>query len=157
MLASQYRYIALDFETTGLDLQNDEPIQIGIAELSPDGQILGGYQSLLRPSKPQKQLKSIVGFITGLAVEQLESTPRPEEILAEIQPFFDEKTIIIGHNINFDLSFLRKFFPSLTWKSEIDTFKLSQDLMHYVPSYAQEVLIQHLQSKPEFQNRLQQF
>lgn len=32
MLSSQYRYIALDFETTGLDLHTDEPIQIGILE-----------------------------------------------------------------------------------------------------------------------------
>lgn len=157
MLSSHYRYIALDFETTGLDIHSDEPIQIGIAEIDAEGNLIGGFQSLLRPAKSPKQLKSIVGFITGLSLEQLQSSPSPDELLPEIEQFFGERTIIIGHNIGFDLAFLQKFFPSLRWKMQIDTFKLSQDLMHYVPSYAQEVLIQQLQTKPEFHQKMDEF
>ena len=33
MLNPSYRYIGLDFETTGLDFEKDEPIQIGIVEI----------------------------------------------------------------------------------------------------------------------------
>ncbi|HCB52040.1 TPA: hypothetical protein DEP21_05780 [Patescibacteria group bacterium] len=33
MLNSDFRYIGLDFETTGLDPAKDEPIQIGIVEM----------------------------------------------------------------------------------------------------------------------------
>lgn len=70
--------------------------------------------------------------------------------------FFGENTVIIGHNINFDLGFLENFFPDLHWKSSIDTFRLSQALIHYVPSYALEVLIDLLKTKPTFQQVLKQ-
>lgn len=88
MLAPHYRYIALDFETTGLDIHNDEPIQIGIAEIDENGKFVAGFQSLLRPLKSPKQLKSIVGFITGLSVDDLQSAPSPAELIPEIQHFF---------------------------------------------------------------------
>ena len=146
-----FRYIALDFETTGLDLQTDEPIQIWIMEFDLNGRVLWGFQSLLRPAKKATELKSIVWFITKLSIQQLESAPRPEEIIEEIQWFFWEDTIIVGHNISFDLHFLEKFFPWLKRKTTLDTFKLSQTLIHYPASYAQEVLIQQLKSKQSYQ------
>jgi hypothetical protein len=50
---------------------------------------------------------------------------------------------------------LKKFFPTLKWKSSIDTFRLSQALLHYVPSYAFEVLIELLNDKVEFKEIIQ--
>lgn len=154
MLRSDVRMIALDFETTGLEVSIDEPIQIGIVEFSAEGNIIGWFQSLIRPEKPTKELKSIVGFITGLSIEKLATAPTCKEIEQEIWSFFGDQTIIIGHNIGFDLDFLKKYFPNLTWKAEIDTFRLSQSLIHYAPSYALEVLCEALQQKPTFQQIL---
>ena len=88
MLSPNYRYIALDFETTGLDLQSDEPIQIGLLECDAEGNFIAGYQSLLRPSKPTKELKTVVGFITGLSADALQDAPTPAEVGFEIQHFF---------------------------------------------------------------------
>ena len=110
MLRSDIRMIALDFETTGLDTATDEPIQIGIVEFNNEGKIVGGFQSLIRPEKPLKELKSIVSFITGLSVEKLEHAPTRAEVEQEISTFFWDQTVIIGHNIGFDLEFLRKFY-----------------------------------------------
>ncbi len=150
MNKEKFRLIALDFETTGLDPLTDEPIQIGLLEFTIEGKIIGGFQSLLRPQKPMKELKSIVGFITGLSVEKLENAPSCETISKELAPFFEENTIIIGHNIAFDLEFLRRFFPKLKRKTSIDTFRLAQTLIHYAPSYALEILVDSLQSKASF-------
>jgi len=36
VLSPKYRYIWLDFETTGLDLLKDEPIQLWIVEIDID-------------------------------------------------------------------------------------------------------------------------
>ena len=88
MLNPNYRYLALDFETTGLDLDRDEPIQIGILEFDPQGKLLQSFQSLLKPQKDTQQLKSIVGFITGLSLEQLQTAPYPAQIVEEIGHFF---------------------------------------------------------------------
>jgi DNA polymerase III epsilon subunit-like protein len=88
ILNSKYRYIGLDFETTGLDVTKDEPIQIGIIEIDENGKIIGEYQSLIKPDQKTDELKHIVGFITGLSISELETAPTREEVLSQIQQFF---------------------------------------------------------------------
>ena len=85
-----YTYIGLDFETTGLDITKDEPIQIGIVAIDANGKVTDSFQSLIKPNKKTDELKHIVGFITGLSITDLESAPTRDEILQQIQKFFDE-------------------------------------------------------------------
>ena len=155
LLNNKYRYIGLDFETTGLDITKDEPIQIGIIEFDDTGKIIGEYQSLIKPDKKTDELKHIVGFITGLSISELETAPTREDILPQIEKFFWKNTIIIWHNIGFDIDFLNKFFPTLTYHQQIDTFTLAQTIVHYAPSYALEVLIENLKSEKLFSNIFQ--
>ncbi len=140
-LNKQYRYIGLDFETTGLDFTKDEPIQIGIVEIDHTGQIINEFSSLLKPTKDLNELKTIVWFITGISVDDIANAPTPQDILPNIKQFFTDNTILIGHNIKFDLEFLHKFFPDLSYADTIDTFPLAQGLIHYQSSYALEVLV----------------
>jgi DNA polymerase III epsilon subunit-like protein len=88
LLNNKYRYIGLDFETTGLDITKDEPIQIGIIEFDENGKIIGEYQSLIKPDKKTDELKHIVGFITGLSISELEIAPTREKITEDITKFF---------------------------------------------------------------------
>ena len=150
MLNSKFRYIGLDFETTWLDVTKDEPIQIGIIEIDATGKIIGGFESLIKPDKKTDELKHIVGFITGLSIADLESALTREEVQEKFKHFFWENTIIIWHNIWFDLDFLKKYFPSLTYHSSIDTMSLAQTIVHYTASYALEVLIENLKSEKLF-------
>ncbi|MFA5747647.1 MAG: 3'-5' exonuclease [Candidatus Absconditabacterales bacterium] len=151
MLNPKYKYIGLDFETTGLDPNKDEPIQIGIVEIDHNLQIVDEFQSLIKPTKKTDELKHIVGFITGLSISDLENAPNLDEIENKISKFFDENTVLIGHNIKFDTDFLNKFFPNLKYGFTIDTFKLSQTFVHYAPSYALEILISHIKDGNQFQ------
>lgn len=150
MLNNKYRYIWLDFETTGLDVTKDEPIQIGLIEIDENGNIINEYQSLIKPDKKTDELKHIVGFITGLSINDLETAPTREQVLPEIEKFFGDNVIIIGHNIGFDLDFLNAYFPSLTYHAKIDTMNLAQTIVHYTPSYALEVLIDNLKDEKLF-------
>ena len=150
ILNNKYRYIWLDFETTGLDITKDEPIQIGIIEFDGQGNIIGEYKSLIKPDKKTDELKHIVWFITGLSISELETAPTRENVEEEIAHFFGEHAIIIWHNIKFDLDFLHKFFPTLTYYDNIDTMPLAQTIVHYAPSYALEVLIENLKSDKLF-------
>lgn len=152
LLNKKFRYIWLDFETTWLDITKDEPIQIGIIEIDQNGEIIGKYQSLIKPEKKTNELKHIVGFITGLSINELENAPTRETVEQEIQKFFWENSIIIWHNINFDLDFLNKYFPSLIYHDKIDTMPLAQTIVHYAQSYALEVLIENLKSEHLFNN-----
>ncbi|MDD2537279.1 MAG: 3'-5' exonuclease [Candidatus Absconditabacteria bacterium] len=150
MLHTDYRYIGIDFETTGLDLYKDVPIQIGIVEINVQGEVIDEFQSFIKPEKDIKELKNIVQFITKIEVAQLVFAPSIEEILPQISHFFDEKTIIIGHNVQFDVNFLERFLPSLSYHAVFDTFQFAQALIPYPPSFALEILLQHLESKPLF-------
>ena len=157
MLSKKYRYIWLDFETTGLDLLKDEPIQLWIVEIDIDGNIIDQYQTLLRPQKELKELKNIVSFITNIDLKHLETAPTPSEVEKEISHFFWKNTVVIWHNIAFDLSFLNRFFPSLKYAFSVDTFRLSQAMVPYAPSYALEILSSHLEEKPLFLQRKSKF
>ena len=146
MLNPSYRYIGLDFETTGLDFEKDEPIQIGIVEIDHTGKIIKEFSSLLKPNRDLNELKTIVGFITGLNVEGLAAAPTPAEVEPQIQEFFGEKTVLIGHNIAFDEQFLQKFFPNCSYSHSIDTFPLAQVMIHYQGSYALEILMKNVKN-----------
>ena len=113
MLRENLRFVALDFETTGLDIHNDVPIQIWLLEFDVNWKIIAWFQSLIYPEKTVKELKSIVWFITWLSVEKLQKAPHCADLLAQLEPFFWENTVIVWHNVGFDLEFLKKFFPSL--------------------------------------------
>ena len=158
MLNKKYRYIWLDFETTWLDPSKDEPIQIWIVELDVEWKIIDQFQSLVKPSRKTDELKHIVWFITGFSIADLEHAPSIAEVLSQISKFFGDNVVVIGHNVQFDLDFLKKYFPSLTYAFGIDTFQLSQAFVHYAPSHALEVLVEYLKEKdPELSPRLKAY
>ncbi|MDR2541376.1 MAG: 3'-5' exonuclease [Candidatus Peribacteria bacterium] len=88
MLNPNYRYIGIDFETTGLDMQKDVPIQVGIVEIDTNGEIIDSFESLIRPEKDIKELKNIVHFITKIEVAQLVFAPTIDEVATQIAHFF---------------------------------------------------------------------
>lgn len=147
MLNKKYRYIWLDFETTWLDPSKDEPIQIWIVEIDVHGVVISEFQSLIKPKKKTDELKDIVWFITGFSISDLEHAPSVEEIQLQISDFFGSNTVVVWHNVQFDLDFLKKYFPTLLYAFGIDTFQLSQTFVHYAPSHALEVVVQYLQEK----------
>lgn len=139
MLRKDLRYVCIDFETTGLDPENDEAIQVGIVSFDHTGKTLDTFSSYIKPKKELQELKDIVRVITGLEIEQLGDAPSFHEISDEVKRFFDKNTVVIGHNIQFDLSILAQY-GSFEYLTQVDTFPLAQSLMPFSPSYALEVL-----------------
>lgn len=149
MLDPQYRYVALDFETTWLQRDKDSIIQVGVVEFDVAWNTIESFQSLVRPSVIPKNIKDIVGYLTGITTADLEQAPWRDEVYPKIAHFFDSKTILIGHNIGFDRDFLCRYSPDVEISDMIDTFPLAQSLVHFAPSYALEVLIGFLYKKNE--------
>lgn len=137
-------YCILDFETTWLDIQHDEPIQVGIVIFDENFTIQDTYTSYIRPTdkKADLPLKNIVTYLTNIQQEQIEHAPTMEEILPHMQQKLDKVDVIIGHNIQFDMLMLQKY--THIDKVCIDTFPLSKTLMHFLPSYALSILTQHI-------------
>ena len=60
MLSDKFRYVAMDFETTGLDVSKDEAIEIWIVEIDINWNIVKQFKSFLKPEKNISELKSLV-------------------------------------------------------------------------------------------------
>ena len=150
MLSDKYRYVAMDFETTWLDVSKDEAIQIWLVEIDINWNIVNQYKSFLKPEKPVSELKSLVAYITWISIDDIKSAPSIFDVQDEILNFFWENTILIWHNIEFDINFLKKYFPDVKYFDSIDTFYLAQNLIHYPLSYALDVLVESLGSNKIF-------
>ncbi len=133
------RFVSIDFETTWLDTQKDEPIQVWLVIANPDFLITDVYAQLIKPNKDIKELKHVVGYITWLELQQLSWAPEKQAVGKHLSTLLSPSDIIVGHNVMFDLAILKQCLD-ITFPRYADTFSLSQALIHYPPSYALEVL-----------------
>ena len=150
MLNDKFRYVALDFETTGLDVSKDEAIQIWLVEIDVEWKVLNKFKSFLKPEKDVSELKTLVAYITWISISDIQSAPSIFDVKDDIFSFFWENVILIWHNVDFDINFLKKYFPDIKYYDKIDTFYLAQNLIHFPLSYALDVLVESLMSNKIF-------
>ena len=139
MLRTDLKYVSLDFETTGLNPETDEAIQIGIAQFDHTWKLIDTFSSYIKPEKSLSELKDMVRVVTWLSIDQLMNAPHFADIQERIAHFFDESTVLIGHNIPFDIKVLEQHME-VNVLAHIDTFPLAQALIPFSQSYALEVL-----------------
>jgi DNA polymerase III epsilon subunit family exonuclease len=96
-------FVAFDVETTGLNSQLDEIVEIGMARFHVGG-LLRTSDYLIHPKFPIPPQITTVHGITNAMVAQ---SPPLEAALPDILSFFDD-SILIAHNAKFDVSFLGK-------------------------------------------------
>lgn len=95
-------WLALDFETTGLDPHRERVVEIGALRWS-DGQETATFSSLV---KPGIHIPSVVVAIHGIRDKDVSSSPRFLDIGAVLMAMAEGATIV-AHNAPFDLAFLR--------------------------------------------------
>jgi DNA polymerase-3 subunit epsilon len=96
-------YTAFDTETTGLDpAGGDELISIGAVRIV-NGRVLGGevFEQLI---DPRRSVPEAAVRVHGISREMLEGQPPVEEVLPGFARFAED-TVLIGHDVAFDLRF----------------------------------------------------
>jgi len=124
-------YVALDLETTGINAALDKIIEIGMAKVI-EGKIVNVYQTLVNPDI---HISARITEITGITDEMVLNQPVIGEILEDILEFIGNLPLL-GHNIIFDYSFLKKAAVNqkLTFEKQgIDTLKIARRLLPEVP------------------------
>ena len=125
-------YIAFDVETTGLNPQENEIIEIGALKVR-DGRVAERFMEFIRPSAP---LAPAITNLTGITDEML-SGARPRcSVIADFLDFCEDD-VLIGHNVIFDYSFMKcsASAENLPFeKSGIDTLKIAQKVHKDLPS-----------------------
>lgn len=101
------RVVILDFETTGLNPAIDHVIEIAAIRWDHEGR--REFQTIVRLDLVPKPLDSWVTERSGITREMIDAGADP--IIAFntlIQSFLYDAEVIVGHNVAFDLSFLRR-------------------------------------------------
>ena len=127
-------YISLDLETTGIDPLNDRIIEFGAIKFDLNGP--GEKLSFL--INPGVKLPQIITHITKITDNDLKDQPLLTAKIQEIKNFIGDLPII-GHNIQFDTSFLRNNGFEIN-NPEYDTCNLASILFPNLPSYSLEIL-----------------
>jgi DNA polymerase-3 subunit epsilon/ATP-dependent DNA helicase DinG len=95
--------VSLDIETTGLDPATDAIIEIGAVRFR-DSRLEDEWTHLVNPGRP---LSRFITQLTGITDDMLSGAPRITEVLESLEAFVGEDPIV-GHRVEFDLSFLRR-------------------------------------------------
>ena len=97
-------FVVYDLETTGLDPEADEFIQIAAMRFSA-GQLQPGetFASFARPRRP---ISSFIESYTGIGDRHVRGAPRPEEVLGTFARWAGEATLIAHYGLRFDSKFL---------------------------------------------------
>ncbi len=111
--------VALDIETTGLESQNDKIIEIGAVRFS-GSEIQEEFNSLINPGKP---IPPFISQLTGITDAMVRSAPPVEEVIDQLIDFVKDAPVV-GHNVKFDLSFLKKQ-GALKANKTIDTYEIA--------------------------------
>lgn len=125
-------YTIIDIETTGLSPAYDSIIEVAAIKYK-SGKEIKRFSSLVQP-EPQCDGTYVSEFIerlTGIKNEMLISAPTAAEVLPQYYAFLSD-SIIIGHNVNFDINFLYDNFEHYLDKSLsndfVDTMRISRNL-----------------------------
>lgn len=131
-------FVSLDIETTGLDAHKDTILEIGAVRFKDD-RVFDTYGTLVDPGRP---IPYKIQQLTGITAADVDGAPPLPAVLPELRRFVGDHPII-GHNIGFDLSFLRKH--GLFEKSTgIDTFELASILLPHASRYSLTALLNYL-------------
>ena len=127
-------YVLFDIETTGLDSEYDEIIEIGAIKVE-NYKTIDEFHSLI---KPENEIDEFITDLTGITNEMVENAPDIVDVLPYFFEFIGDE-ILIGHNVNFDINFVYDEMVNLglgTLKNDyVDTMRLSRLLLPEMPHH----------------------
>lgn len=138
-------YVALDLETTGLNREYDQIIEIGAVKFRvadrPDEthEVLDTFETLVNPGRrvPYSTL-----HFTGIDQDELDRAPALDDVLPALERFVSNYPVV-GHSIEVDLQFLQRH-GALVGTLGIDTFELASILLPEANRYSLGKLADHL-------------
>jgi DNA polymerase-3 subunit epsilon/ATP-dependent DNA helicase DinG len=130
--------VALDLETTGLDPQTDAILEIG-ARRFDGNRVEDEFSTLINPGR---HIPDFVSGLTGISDEMVRQAPPIRDVLDGLAAFIGDSPIL-GHNIQFDLSFFKKY-KLFELNERLDTYELAAVLLPSANRYNLGSLVQAL-------------
>lgn len=126
-------YIVFDLETTGLQQEKDEIIEIGACKME-NGKITETFQTLVNPLI---QISKVITDITHISNDMVKYAPTIDKVLPDFLLFVQDYPVI-GHNVDFDYTFITKYAKKFKYSfnnESIDTMTMAKDVLPNIKSY----------------------
>ncbi|MFO7889485.1 MAG: exonuclease domain-containing protein [bacterium] len=130
--------VAVDIETTGLNLDEDVIIEIGAVKFN-GRRVEDEWSTLVNP---RRSISSFITRLTGISNNMVRNAPVLPDVMGDLIAFVGDAPVV-GHNISFDLSFLQRA-GALKHNQDIDTYELAAVLMPTASRYNLSALAQQL-------------
>ncbi len=121
-------FCVLDLETTGGSPRDCEITEIGAVKYK-HGEQIGSFQTLVDPGSP---IPASITMLTGITHAMVYDAPKIETAFPSFVEFIGD-SVIVGHNVRFDLSFLNAAAQRLGYErlgnDTVDTAALARRLV----------------------------
>ena len=146
-------YTIIDLETTGLSPNYNHIIEVGCVKVR-GGDEFARLQLLI---KPPEQIPWRITDITGISNNLVRNAPRFEDVAQQVYNFLNDE-LIVGHNVRFDIGFLKKKFSetlSMDFDNKyVDTIFLCKKVFPDFESYGLENISKELGIESEHHRAL---
>ena len=135
-------YCVLDIETTGLSFRTNKITELG-AVIYKNGEVIEEFEHFVNPEMP---IPEEVVEVTHITDDMVKDAPTIEEILPKFLEFIGDR-IIVAHNADFDVGFIKYYAEKLGYKLEntyIDTLRLAKDLFPDYKKYKLGIIAEKL-------------
>ena len=126
-------YVVVDIETTGLSSEKNEIIELSALKVV-DGEVSAQFSELV---KPKGHVSRFITNLTGITPQMLENATDIKDTLINFNEFCKD-SVILGHNVKFDLRFIdanmQKHLDKPFENDFIDTLKIARKFLSDLPS-----------------------
>ena len=144
-------YCVLDIETTGIPYRSEMITELGAIKIK-NGEIVDEFECFVNPEKP---IPYEVVQVTHITDDMVKSAKTIKDVLPEFIKFCGDN-VLVAHNANFDIGFLRYQANKLGLKFDntyIDTLSLAKDLFPEFTKYKLGIIAANLRIKVDVAHR----
>jgi DNA polymerase III epsilon subunit family exonuclease len=143
-LVKETVFVAFDTETTGFSVKKDRLVEVGAVKFRGDGTVLATTNWVVNPEMPVPYYATKVH---GITTEMTREAPLFKEIFPAFEAFCED-AILLAHNANFDVKFLRAELERARLRPPAfpvgDTLPLFRDWFPHALSHSLESLSTYL-------------
>jgi DNA polymerase III epsilon subunit family exonuclease len=115
-------FTVLDLETTGLNAKKNAITEVTAIQFQ-NGVEINKYSTLI---KPAESIPEEVELLTGITNEMVRNAPALIMVLSELAGFVGEAPLIVGHNVQFDIGFIREKLSQNGLDAFVNRFDLAR-------------------------------
>jgi DNA polymerase-3 subunit alpha (Gram-positive type) len=144
-------YCVLDIETTGLSFRTEKITEIGILKIKNE-EIIDKFECFVNPEKP---IPPEVVEITHITDDMVKDAETIDKVMPKMLDFIGD-TVIVAHNADFDLGFLKYNAKELGLElnnTYIDTLRLARELFPNYKKYKLGIIAENLGIKVDVAHR----